>query len=313
MDIHDILRTSENLTGLSSKSHFNSFAVVWKIGGFCRLDRAEPTNHVHFHNCWEGHIVLDGYGFLKDENGTHPLTPGSLLVTAPRIQHELLIQDGQSLSLLWFMFDIQPEETADREKGSESRMITRFLENHQAVNQNSTEVLSYLSFINEYTDRTGRTDSWIIRIVQEMLLFFLEKLSCSPAVDQKPENKPEKVFRKIHKLISSDMGRKYSVPELAEACGMSPRSLQYLFRRTLKITLTEYIAEIKANHAARALLRGVRVQHAGEIIGIPDPAQFSRFFKKFFGTPPVKYRQRSLEHLDFFSTTFEETGYRKFV
>jgi len=313
MQINDLLRIAEVLTGLSSQAVFSSYIVNWKIGGFCRLDREEPTNHVHFHNCWEGHVVLTGSGFLKDETGIHPVTPGSLMVTAPGIQHELLVQDKQSLSLLWFMFDIQPEETTGGKKEPESRIITRFLESHQAVNRNSTEVLSYLSFMGEYTDRTGKPDNWLLRMIQEMLLFFLEKLSYSPALNQKPEKRPEEVFRKIQNLISSDIGRKYSVPELAEACGMSPRSLQYLFRKTLKITLTEYTAEIKANHAARALLRGVRVQHAGELIGIPDPAQFSRFFKRFFGTPPVKYRQRSLENLDFFSTTFEETGFRKFV
>jgi len=310
---HDRIRTAESLTGLSSQTVFSSYIINWKIGGYCRLDRSEPTNHIHFHNCWEGHIVLSGSGFLKDETGTHAIRTGSILVTAPEIQHEVLIQDNQSLSLLWFLFDIQPGKDSNSGKEIESRLITNFLENHRAVNSDSTEILTYLTLISEYTSVTGKIDYWIIRIVKEMLLFFIENLSSSTADDHQSDNNSNDVFQKILDLINADIGRKYSVPELAEACGMSPRSLQYLFKRTLGITLTEYVAEIKANQAARALLRGVRVQHAGEIIGIPDPAQFSRFFKKYFGTPPIRYRQRSLEHLDFFSTTFEETGYRKFI
>jgi len=199
------------------------------------------------------------------------------------------VQEDESLSLLWFMLDIQPEEGSISNQDVESRLISNFNENHQAVNSDSRGIL----------------------------LFFIGKLCTAPENENRqtenPGNKTHSIFQNILNLINSDIERRISVPELAETCGMSPRSIQYLFKRTLGITLTEYIAEIKANHAARALLRGVRVQQAGETIGIPDPAQFSRFFKKHFGIPPVKYRQMSLEQLNFFSTTFEDTGFRKFV
>jgi len=321
MDIIDEYRISseegtaiaENLTGLSAREIFSSYIISWKIGGYCRLDKDEPTNHVHFHNCWEGHVVLDGSGVLKDEKGVHSIHPGSVLVTAPEIQHEILVQEHQTLSLLWFMFDIQPVDKSVPVQDWESHLIARFLEGHFSVNKQAGEIFSFLSFFRGYREGVSRNRHWLIRMLREMILFFLEKLSAGDRMQPEAENKSNAVFQQIFNLINRNIEKRFSVPELARVCGMSPRSLQYLFRDNLGITLTGYIAEIKANHAARALLRGVRVQPAGESIGIPDPAQFSRFFKKHFGIPPFRYKRMSLDRLRFFSTTFEETGYRKFI
>ncbi len=247
MKIHDNIRIAKDLTGLSSQAILGSHLVNWKIGGYCKLDREEPTNHVHFHNCWEGHIVLSGSGVLKDEKGSHSINPGTILVTAPEIQHEIQVKEDESLSLLWFMLDIQPGEDSISNQDVESRLISNFIENHQAVNSDSREILSYLSFISEYKEISGKIDHWVIRIVQEMLLFFIGKLYTAPECITrqtiKPGNKTPSIFQNILDLISSDLERRFSVPELAEACGMSPRSIQYLFKRTLGITLTEYIAE----------------------------------------------------------------------
>lgn len=321
MDIHDKYRitpeegaaVAKALTGLSDSTVSGSYHINWKIGGLCKLDRDEPTNHVHFHNCWEGHVVLSGSGELKDEVGNHTITPGNILVTAPNIKHEIQIQNNQSLSLLWFMFDIQFGEESCSSQDLESRLITNFLENHKSVNRDAMEILSYLSFIRGYKENTNIIDHWVIRILQEMLLFFMDKLCDSTIAIHEPDSNAHEVFQKIMNLTNSNIRQRFSVQDLAIACGMSPRSIQYIFRQSLGITPTEYIAEIKANHAARALLRGIRVQQAGEMIGIPDPSQFSRFFKKHFGIPPVKYRQMSLEQLNFFSTTFEKSGFRKFL
>lgn len=305
--------TAEKISGFSGNTIFPGYTITWKTGGYCLLDRNEPTNYVHFHNCWEGHIVLSGKGALRNGNNTFPVKEASLLLSAPGIPHEITAARNDSLSLFWFLFDIRKTGDFPAAVNTEYKIIDNFLRSSNSTAENSWNIFSYLEFMREYNISDNNEKIWIERIFGEMLLFFMEQLSRieSPVKSQVNENR--ELFVLIAGYIRNNIDRNLSLGEISDFCGKSPRSLQYYFKKNLGITLKKFIHEIKADHAAKALLRGIRVQEAGELIGIPDPSQFSRFFKSHFGISPGSYRGMSIEEINFFSTVFESSGYRKFI
>ncbi len=311
---YELRKTAEYLMGISGKSSFSDYTLYWKIGGFCKLDKTEPTNFRHHHNCWEGHFVLGGSGKAIYEKNEYRLSPLALTCTPPEVQHEIRFIGETPLLLLWFLFDF--EYTPSHSPDEESLIIRNFLRTYLPIKEDAIGVTSYLKMLFHYRETTGKLDLWANRILTEMFLYIFSLLTMAKPNNKNYPDSPKSnndTLKKITRHIHKNLNRRISIQEVASLCGMSIRNLQYLFKKKTGKTFTEYVAKIKANEAARALLRGVRVRQAGEIIGIPDPSQFSRFFRRYYGVSPSRYKLTSLKHLRFFSTTFEESGYQKFI
>lgn len=91
-------------------------------------------------------------------------------------------------------------------------------------------------------------------------------------------------------LIQYDLGRgDLSVSGLAATLGCTPGHLTRQFREDLGEPLVAYIQRVRLERA-RDLLRdpALPVRTAAHLVGIDDPAYFSRLFRRRFGVPPSR-------------------------
>ena len=82
-----------------------------------------------------------------------------------------------------------------------------------------------------------------------------------------------------------------SLRDMSRELGMSARTLQY----RLSAEGTSYSAvleEVRDERAVQCLRDGLSVSEAAFYLGFADPASFSKYFKKRFGSPPSEYRSR---------------------
>lgn len=84
--------------------------------------------------------------------------------------------------------------------------------------------------------------------------------------------------------------------EAAEAAGLNPSYLSYLFKQEMKIGFSAYLLDIRMEHAKR-LLRNTneKVKDVAACSGFNDYHYFSKAFKKVMGISPANYRK--LEHV----------------
>jgi AraC-like DNA-binding protein len=88
--------------------------------------------------------------------------------------------------------------------------------------------------------------------------------------------------------IHANYARELSVEELAGAAGMSPSAFHQNFKAVTSTSPLQYLKTIRL-HKARLLMvhEGLRVGEAAGRVGYQSQSQFSREFKRLFGSTPV--------------------------
>jgi transcriptional regulator GlxA family with amidase domain len=99
-------------------------------------------------------------------------------------------------------------------------------------------------------------------------------------------------LRRAIAFIHDNAHRDIGLAEIAAAIGVTPRSVQYMFRRHLGATPLEYLRRVRLERAHRDLLAAdptvdTVVEIAGRW-GFGHPGRFSMAYKEAFGTPPSR-------------------------
>jgi AraC-like DNA-binding protein len=84
-----------------------------------------------------------------------------------------------------------------------------------------------------------------------------------------------------------------TVDELADIAALSPSGLHRLFRRHVRLTISDYLIRMKIGEACAMLTATAKpVAHIAEAVGYNSLANFNRQFKALKGLTPRRYRQR---------------------
>jgi AraC-like DNA-binding protein len=94
---------------------------------------------------------------------------------------------------------------------------------------------------------------------------------------------------KALKLIHSSYRESMDVESLATLVNMSPSAFHRAFKDVTSSSPIQYLKKIRLSKAKALLIEGrARVNEAATEVGYESAAQFSREFKRYFGTSPVE-------------------------
>ncbi|RPH71442.1 MAG: AraC family transcriptional regulator [Myxococcaceae bacterium] len=108
---------------------------------------------------------------------------------------------------------------------------------------------------------------------------------------------PHRVHPKIRKLLRllRDPDAPRSLEALAGLVGLSPGRLMHVFTESVGIPLRPYLAWLRFQRAAAAIVSGTPIGDAAHLAGFADSSHLSRGFRRMFGTPPSALRLRSAQ------------------
>jgi AraC-like DNA-binding protein len=94
--------------------------------------------------------------------------------------------------------------------------------------------------------------------------------------------------------IHADPAEHWTVEGLAAACNLSRSAFAERFATRVGMPPATYLAHVRL-HAAAELLRGTPepVSAVAAKVGYTSEAAFSRAFRKYYGTPPARWRRRA--------------------
>jgi AraC-like DNA-binding protein len=105
--------------------------------------------------------------------------------------------------------------------------------------------------------------------------------------DVLPERKVHPRVRKVLKVLrEAESGREYSLEDLAALVSLSPSRLMHAFTESVGIPLRPYLAWLKLQRAAAAIVSGMPLVHAANAAGFSDAAHMSRTFRRMLGMAP---------------------------
>ncbi len=97
----------------------------------------------------------------------------------------------------------------------------------------------------------------------------------------------------VLRFMQENYQRQLGIDELAEQAYMSPSTLHHNFKSVTAMSPLQYLKMVRL-HQARLLMlhEGVSAGEAADSVGYNSPSQFSREFKRLFGTPPIRELKR---------------------
>lgn len=106
-----------------------------------------------------------------------------------------------------------------------------------------------------------------------------------------PDSTAGRIHRVLHR-IHTDFARPLDVPTLAREAGMSVSTFHERFKAATSSPPHQYLKSIRL-HRARTLMvnNGISAAEAAARVGYESASQFSREFKRFFGTTPATAAQ----------------------
>src|SRR5262252_1738185 len=95
----------------------------------------------------------------------------------------------------------------------------------------------------------------------------------------------------LERLRKSGVEDDTSLEALAKAVGLSPSRLMHVFTESIGLPLRPYLAWLRVQRSACAIVGGASVTEAAHVAGFADAPHLSRTFKRSLGFPPSALRR----------------------
>ena len=284
------------LHGIRIQEVIGNYIIEIEPVSFCGFDKDAPTNGQHYHNNYELCIITGGSGEYLHGGELYALGEGDVFIANPGVMHEIrLFRDEagrkqENLYLVFFNIYIQ-RSLSKTPENFEEEMLSSFLTNHLIVKKSCRQILSYLSFFKTYMDYNSGRNYSVWNAVKGMALDSLFSL-----VDDKNNRfigkslPSEGIVESAVRYVSANLSEKLYITDIASNTHTSVRNLQHLFKKYMNKPVSEYICERRLSVAAGYLKMNFKISDVCPLVGINDPAQFSRLFKQFYGISPKKFQ-----------------------
>jgi len=296
------------LPAISHREVLGRYQIEIRSGGVCRFDEY-PTNHLHTHHGYhELCLVLDGSGIFRHGIAQYPLKRGTVFLSELDTPHEISSFSTRDLHLVFFCLTITPT-AVPLTSGALDRIVHRFVGGHAASSPNGDRLAAYLGLICGSAEggfaAVRRRESSLL-FVMDALDMLTSSVGASELPQPDPAN-PDPVQRAIA-FIEANLGRQFSVCEVADACFCSERHLRRVFRLATGKTVLDAANERRMLQAGQRLLMRFTVAQVAEMFGIGSPAHFSRLFRRYNGMSPKRFQMQHAPKAVVQNTSFRTAG-----
>ena len=135
-----------------------------------------------------------------------------------------------------------------------------------------------------------------VKCILQRLVIFLIRFKNNEAAEVRPNSQPLSISSDIVIQVMSYIKRNYRnsilLRDIADHVHLSPNYLSGLFRKTVGITITEYLMSVRMRNAIVYLINSDKtIQEICEAVGYNSYEHFERLFKRRFGISPKEFRK----------------------
>lgn len=246
----------------------------------------QPTNGLHRHNFTEICLVLSGKGKFRHGSAMYSLRPGDLFAADPGILHEISSHETRDLEL-WFLA-LTTQDLHEGAMTDADRVVEKYTRRHSILVSNQGRLENYLPLLQDEGDEISQAMARMS--ARYLALEMMQALAGCETAALKSEVKSSDPVDLALAYIDSRLDRPLGVEEIASAVGLSSRALRRHFVRRLGVGIIEETNHRRMRTAANFLLMGFAVGEVAQMVGISDPAQFTRAFRRSLGVAPKAFQ-----------------------
>ena len=278
------------ITNKKFECKFGKYNLICKIGEYQEFGLEQVSNESHSHSSYELCMILDGKGKFIYNNTSFDIGRKDIILADPHTTHEVTCDNYDRLLLLYIFIDIHCPATSAAISSTEDLLIDEFLKHHLSLCHSNSKVLPYLDFMNTYARTCSTFNYGLYQITKTLIMECLQALTINK-VTSLPHVVPSTTLEKAQDYIDAHLHMKIYVADIAKHCSISVRSLQYIFKKELDISVIDYINQHKIKLASHYLLNHFSIMDAAALVGLSDISHFNRVFKKLTGFTPSQLQK----------------------
>lgn len=238
----------------------------------------------HKHTHYEVIYVLSGemINYVNDE--PQVLTCGDLIILEPSYYHRLKTTSHSinrdimvSVELFDAVLNLIPQSV---EKLKGKGLLT-------PINFSVPEIMEIENLIKDFSSDPSVSNKRCVGII--ILLKIIKKIFTLN--DSVTSNLPPLV-KKICDNMTKDRFIKGGVPTILNDLSYSSSHVFHTFKKTMGLTLTEYVKDIRLTHIAYYLkTTDYSLRQICDLVGIESLAYANKIFKAKYNVTPIKYRK----------------------
>jgi len=185
-------------------------------------------------------------------------------------------------------FIILPDEITFYQADKNEPWVYRWVGFNGALSQKYKELPPVVPISNDIFPNIeqDQTDMQLIEFMLAGQLFTM-----TAALLSKTKHKHHYV-RQVKNYINAHYMEQISVDKISKYLGLDRRYLVRLFKGKTGQTLQDYIISVRMEEARRLLSLGRSVNEAASLCGYNDTCNFSKMFKKHFGSSPANWKSQ---------------------
>ena len=210
------------------------------------------------------HFCLSGCGTLSDKHGTHHIKAGELFVIRPGEVTVYKADEKDPWSYCWVAF-----------QGNAAKVFDTAPSVFRTPDEIGFQTAAYV--------KMGEgSESIYLSLLFKLLYHLFQRDTAQEA---------KSGIAQICRYIDYNYMKPLQVAEIAHTFGYERSYLYRLFRHHLGIGIKEYITALRMKKAREFLRIGHSVCDTARMVGYGDEFNFSRNYKKHFGTAPSQEKR----------------------
>jgi AraC-like DNA-binding protein len=107
------------------------------------------------------------------------------------------------------------------------------------------------------------------------------------------QDAPEGILEEVNRIVAARLPASVTLNEVAQRLGKHPTAITHHLQRKFGLSYSQYVGRLRIDRA-KELLRRTRlgIGAVAKRVGIADPSNFSKLFRKLEGVSPQQYREQ---------------------
>ncbi len=270
---------------INAPERFGNF-ILHQMGDVCY--ESGFSCEIHRQWCYEITCVLSGEGFTQINGKQFPIKTGDMFLTPLGTEH--IVTAKENLRYLFIGFDIA-SDTND----PELMMLASF---YRSAPLNTIKVTddirnTFYNCLTEHYSTPACHGVMVGAYISELAVSVYRAYNGIKQVRYLADDKINYIALPLYSAllcIDSAPAHVKDVASLSRDIGYSPGYLSHLFRKSMGITLQQYICEKKIDEGVRLMTeKSVSASEAACQLGFSSPQAFTKAFKRIKGMSPTQY------------------------